>query len=202
MEIGKKRFCPRVFFRCRTKLAKLGDLSTDAVFGSYRDQFPDKNEAENPIFVRALDKNVFVPILSCFGPPNYPLSHGTISFSAKVSPLTTSSPYFFQSALRISSTPLLIFFPNNLLEIALTSVMVGGRLRDLISSARRRTSSSVGFRHYSQGARAILLLFSVNPRHEQTIAQNTFAHSPIVAVSTVAIPITPINRHPNATPAA
>ena len=142
------------------------------------------------------------PILSFFGPPNYPLSHGTISFSAKVSPLTTSSPYFFQSALRISSTPLLIFFPNNLLEIALTSVMVGGRLRDLISSARRRTSSSVGFRHYSQGARAILLLFSVNPRHEQTIAQNTFAHSPIVAVSTVAIPITPINRHPNATPAA
>ena len=66
------------------------------------------------------------PILSFFGPPNYPLSHGTISFSAKVSPLTTSSPYFFQSALRISSTPLLIFFPNNLLEIALTSVMVGG----------------------------------------------------------------------------
>ena len=126
MEIGKKRFCPRVFFRCRTKLAKLGDLSTDAVFGSYRGQFPDKNEAENPIFVRALDKNVFVPILSCFGPPNYPLSHGTISFSAKVSPLTISSPYFFQSALRISSTPLLIFFPNNLLEIVLTSVMVGG----------------------------------------------------------------------------
>ena len=77
-----------------------------------------------------------------------------------------------------------------------------GRLRDLISPAWRRTSSSVGFRHYSQGARAILLLFSVNPRHEQTIAQNTFAHSPIVAVSTVAIPITPINRHPNATPAA
>ena len=196
--MGQNRFCPRLGLGCRTKMANLGDLLIYAIFGSYRRDFTDKIEVKNPNFVQALDKNVFVQ----FCPLIYRLSIGTMSLSASVSPFTTSKPYLFQSALRSSRTALLIFFPNNLLEIALTSVMVGGRLRDLISSARRRTSALVGFRHYSQGARAILLLFSVNPRHEQTIAQNTFAHSPIVAVSTVAIPITPINRHPNATPAA
>ena len=63
MEMGKKRFCPRVFFRCWTKLAKLGDSSPGAFFGSYRGQFSDKNEAKIPIFVQDLDKNVFVSIL-------------------------------------------------------------------------------------------------------------------------------------------
>ena len=140
MEMGQKRFCQRVFLECLAKLANLGDLLTYAVFESYRRDFTNKIEVKNPNFVQALDKNVFVQ----FCPHIYRLSIGTMSLSASVSPFTTSKPYLFQSALRSSRTALLIFFPNNLLEIVRTSIIVGGRLRDLISSARRRTSASVG----------------------------------------------------------
>ena len=63
MEMGKKRFCPRLFFGCRTKMANLGDLLIYAVFESYKRDFTDKIEVKNPNFVQALDKNVFVSFL-------------------------------------------------------------------------------------------------------------------------------------------
>ena len=50
MEMGQNRFCQRVFFRQLTKLAKLGDLSPGAFFGSYKGSSSDNIEVSFPHF--------------------------------------------------------------------------------------------------------------------------------------------------------
>jgi len=77
----------------------------------------------------------------------------TISFCARESPLAISSPSRCQSVLRRSYTDLPKYFPKIFAARSRASVMVGGRAKDLISSARRWTSASVGSLGFS-GSRA------------------------------------------------
>ena len=140
MERWQKHFCQYVFFRYLTKLAKLGDLSTDAVFGSYRGTNLCKIGERFPIFAQPMCKIVFAPFLHSLSPHferNDQLLRKRISFDyikpeflpvrlqkLKYGPSCISAKYLYGQIPHLGHGR--------------------GRLRDLISSARRRTSSSVG----------------------------------------------------------